>query len=149
MIFTEGELSYMATQRLGRLATIQPSGDPQVSPVSCYYNPDTGTIDIGGHNMAASRKYRNVQHNPRAAVVIDDMTPGSPRAYKPSTVPSPEAVTASGATSTNQELTRTAGTGGVPARNHRDAACGCTPCSRADSVRFTTSTLLLEQQFAL
>jgi pyridoxamine 5'-phosphate oxidase family protein len=78
MIFTEGELSYMATQRLGRLATIQPSGDPQVSPVSCYYNPDTGTIDIGGHNMAASRKYRNVQHNPRAAVVIDDMTPGSP-----------------------------------------------------------------------
>jgi pyridoxamine 5'-phosphate oxidase family protein len=78
MIFTEGELSYIATQRLGRLATIQPSGDPQVSPVSCYYNPGTGTIDIGGHNMAASRKYRNVQHNPRAAVVIDDMTPGSP-----------------------------------------------------------------------
>jgi pyridoxamine 5'-phosphate oxidase family protein len=78
MTFTEGELSYLATQRLGRLATIQPSGAPQVNPVSCYYNPVTGTIDIGGHNMAASRKYHNVRRNPRAAVVIDDMTPGSP-----------------------------------------------------------------------
>jgi pyridoxamine 5'-phosphate oxidase family protein len=101
MIFTEGELSYMATQRLGRLATIQPSGDPQVSPVSCYYNPDTGTIDIGGHNMAASRKYRNVQHNPRAAVVIDDMTPGSPPRIRcleirgrARAIPSPDSTTA-------------------------------------------------------
>lgn len=101
MIFTEGELSYIATQRLGRLATIQPCGDPQVSPVSCYYNPDTGTIDIGGHNMAASRKYRNVQHNPRAAVVIDDMTPGSPPRIRcleirgrAQAIPSPESTTA-------------------------------------------------------
>ena len=77
-IFTEGELAYIAAQRLGRLATVQPSGDPQVNPVSCYYNPDTGTIDIGGRNMTASRKYRNIQRNPRAAVVIDDMTPGRP-----------------------------------------------------------------------
>ena len=59
VIFTERELAYIAAQRLGRLATIQPSGDPQVNPVSCYYNPATGTIDIGGHNMTASRKYRN------------------------------------------------------------------------------------------
>jgi|SRR6185437_4584379 len=101
MILTEGELSYMATQRLGRLATIQPSGDPQVSPVSCYYNPDTGTIDIGGHNMAASRKYRNVQHNPRAAIVIDDMTPGSPPRIRcleirgrAQAIPSPDSTTA-------------------------------------------------------
>jgi pyridoxamine 5'-phosphate oxidase family protein len=77
-IFTEGELAYIAAQRLGRLATVQPSGDPQVNPVSCYYNPATGTIDIGGRNLAASRKYRNVQRNPRAAVVIDDMAPGHP-----------------------------------------------------------------------
>ena len=78
VIFTEGELAYIAAQRLGRLATVQPSGYPQVNPVSCYYNPATGTIDIGGHNMTASRKYRNVQGNPRAAVVIDDMIPGRP-----------------------------------------------------------------------
>ena len=45
MIFTERELAYIAAQRLGRLATIQPSGAPQVNPASCYYNPATGTID--------------------------------------------------------------------------------------------------------
>jgi pyridoxamine 5'-phosphate oxidase family protein len=78
MIFTDGEISYIASQRLGRLATIQPSGDPQVNPVSCYYNPSTETIDIGGHNMAPSKKYRNVQHNPRVAVVIDDISQTDP-----------------------------------------------------------------------
>jgi pyridoxamine 5'-phosphate oxidase family protein len=80
--FTEGEVAYIASQRLGRLATVAPSGDPQVNPVSCYYNPATGTVDIGGHNMTVSRKYRNVQRNPRVAVVIDDMTPGSPPRFR-------------------------------------------------------------------
>lgn len=72
-IFTAGEITYIATQKLGRLATIGPGGNPQVNPVSCYYNPARQTIDIGGHDMAASRKYRNAQANPRVAVVIDDM----------------------------------------------------------------------------
>ncbi|SDM37875.1 PPOX class F420-dependent oxidoreductase [Nonomuraea jiangxiensis] len=72
-VLTEGEIAYVAAQRLGRLATVAPDGAPQVNPVSCYFNPATNTIDIGGHNMAASRKYRNVQANPQAAVVIDDM----------------------------------------------------------------------------
>jgi pyridoxamine 5'-phosphate oxidase family protein len=78
MTLTAGELRYIATQRLGRLATIQPSGAPQVNPVSCYYNAATGTIDIGGHSMAASRKYRNILANPRVAVVLDDMVPARP-----------------------------------------------------------------------
>ncbi|HZR53442.1 MAG TPA: PPOX class F420-dependent oxidoreductase [Streptosporangiaceae bacterium] len=78
MVFTAGEIAYIGAQRLGRLATVQPSGDPQVNPVSCYYNPDTGTIDIGGRAMAVSRKYRNVSRNPRVAVVIDDMAAGPP-----------------------------------------------------------------------
>jgi len=75
-IFTAGEISYITAQRLGRLATVAPDGSPQVNPVSCYFNPTTNTIDIGGHNMASSRKYRNVQANPRAAVVVDDMPGG-------------------------------------------------------------------------
>ena len=78
MSLTAGQIAYLTQQRIGRLATVRPGGQPQVNPVSCYYNPGTGTIDIGGHNMTASRKYRNVQRNPRAAVVIDDMTPGRP-----------------------------------------------------------------------
>ncbi|MEU9834107.1 PPOX class F420-dependent oxidoreductase [Streptosporangium sp. NPDC048047] len=73
---TAGEIAYIIARRLGRLATVAPDGSPQVNPVSCYHNPATGTLDIGGHAMAASRKYRNVRENPRVAVVIDDMPAG-------------------------------------------------------------------------
>ena len=73
-IFTAGELAYLAAQRLGRLATIGSDGGPQVNPVSCYYNPAGRTIDIGGHDMARSRKYRNATANPQVAVVVDDMS---------------------------------------------------------------------------
>ncbi|GII79359.1 hypothetical protein Sru01_43410 [Sphaerisporangium rufum] len=73
---TAGEIAYLGARRLGRLATVAPDGAPQVNPVSCYYNPATGTIDIGGHAMAASRKFRNVRANPRVAVVVDDMPGG-------------------------------------------------------------------------
>lgn len=73
MIFTEAELEYLARQRLGRLATQQPDGTLQVSPVGFGVNTALGTIDIGGHAMAASRKYRNVAANGRAAFVVDDI----------------------------------------------------------------------------
>jgi pyridoxamine 5'-phosphate oxidase family protein len=73
MSFTSAEHAYLATQRLGRLATVQPNGTLQVSPVGFRYNASTGTIDIGGFNMASSRKFRNVAHNGRAAFVVDDL----------------------------------------------------------------------------
>ena len=73
MTFTAAELQYLATQPLGRLATIQPDGTLQVSPVGFHYNNDLATIDIGGWNMAASRKYRNVAADGRVAFVVDDL----------------------------------------------------------------------------
>ena len=73
MSFTDAELSYLASQRIGRLATAQPNGTLQVNPVGFRYNADAGTIDIGGYNMAASRKFRNVAANGRVAFVVDDM----------------------------------------------------------------------------
>ncbi|KAA2261412.1 PPOX class F420-dependent oxidoreductase [Solihabitans fulvus] len=78
MSFTDAELGYLATQRLGRLATRQPNGTLQVSPVGFSYNSDTGTIDIGGHNMAASRKFRNVVDNGQVAFVVDDIASVQP-----------------------------------------------------------------------
>ena len=71
--FTEAELEYLSTQRLGRLATVQPDGTLQVSPVGFHHNAELDTIDIGGYNMAASRKFRNVADNGRVAFVIDDV----------------------------------------------------------------------------
>jgi pyridoxamine 5'-phosphate oxidase family protein len=73
MAFTQEELDYLSSQRLGRLATTQPDGTLQVSPVGFHYNADTATIDIGGFNMARSRKYRNVADNGRVAFVVDDL----------------------------------------------------------------------------
>jgi pyridoxamine 5'-phosphate oxidase family protein len=73
MTFTPGELEYLASQRLGRLATAQPDGTLQVSPVGFRYNAGAGTIDIGGWHMSASRKFRNVAANGRVAFVVDDV----------------------------------------------------------------------------
>ena len=78
MTFTVSELGYLATQRLGRLATVQRDGTLQVSPVGFRYNPSTATIDIAGYHMAASRKFRNVADNGRVAFVVDDIASVQP-----------------------------------------------------------------------
>lgn len=74
--FTPAELTYLLDERrLGRLATADATGAPHVVPVGWSYNRELGTIDISGSNFAATRKYRNVQANPRAAFVVDDVLP--------------------------------------------------------------------------
>jgi pyridoxamine 5'-phosphate oxidase family protein len=78
MTFNQAEIDYLASQRLGRLATAQPDGTLQVSPVGFHYDPELGVIDIGGYNMAASRKYRNVADNGRVAFVVDDVVSVQP-----------------------------------------------------------------------
>jgi pyridoxamine 5'-phosphate oxidase family protein len=78
MTLTEAERSYLSTQTLGRLATIDPNGAPQNNPVGFRYNSDTGTIDIGGHNMGASRKFHNVEANGQASFVVDDVASVDP-----------------------------------------------------------------------
>ncbi|MGK5682306.1 PPOX class F420-dependent oxidoreductase [Actinoplanes sp. URMC 104] len=78
MTFTEAERAYLASQHLGRLATLRPDGTLQNSPVGFRHNEATGTIDIAGHNMAASRKYRNVAATGQVAFVVDDISSTSP-----------------------------------------------------------------------
>jgi pyridoxamine 5'-phosphate oxidase family protein len=75
--FTDQQLAYLATQRLGRLATVDVAGAPQNSPVGFRINDD-GTIDIGGRAMAETRKWRNVKRNPNVALVIDDLASTDP-----------------------------------------------------------------------
>lgn len=76
-VFSPAELEYLASQRLGRLATIGPDGAPHVVPVGYRYNAETDTIDIGGRRMGSSRKWRDVAGEPRVAFVVDDVVPGS------------------------------------------------------------------------
>jgi pyridoxamine 5'-phosphate oxidase family protein len=73
MVFTQAEQEYLASQRIGRLATVAPDGAPQNNPVGFWINPDTGTIDIGGRAMGATRKFRNVEAGSRVALVIDEV----------------------------------------------------------------------------
>jgi pyridoxamine 5'-phosphate oxidase family protein len=72
-IFSDAELTYLAAQRLGRLATVQPGGTLQVSPVGFTYNAELTTIDIHGYQLSASRKFRNIADNGRVAFVVDDI----------------------------------------------------------------------------
>src|SRR5712692_10203656 len=80
-VFTPAEIAYLQSQRLGRLATVGPDGQPHVVPVSFRYNPTSDTIDIGGHDFAKRKKFRDVRRNPRVAFVVDDLAsvnPGGP-----------------------------------------------------------------------
>ncbi|HZC04517.1 MAG TPA: PPOX class F420-dependent oxidoreductase [Ktedonobacterales bacterium] len=73
--FSEAEIAYIKSQRLGRLATVNAAGEPHVVPVGFRYNPATDTIDIGGHGIGGSRKYRDATARPMVAFVVDDVLP--------------------------------------------------------------------------
>jgi pyridoxamine 5'-phosphate oxidase family protein len=75
--FSRAELAYLASQRLGRLATIDASGAPQNNPVGYVVEAD-GTIVIGGYRLATTRKFRNVQANEHVAFVVDDIVSVDP-----------------------------------------------------------------------
>jgi pyridoxamine 5'-phosphate oxidase family protein len=74
---------YLRSQRLGRIATVDPRGRPRVVPTGFRYNAETGTIDLSGANLASTRRYQDVQQNPHVAFVVDDLVstdPWRPRA---------------------------------------------------------------------
>lgn len=72
-LFTDIELAYLAGQRLGRLATIDRHGRPQNNPVGFWINEELDTIDIGGRELAKSRKFGNIAENPYVSLVVDDL----------------------------------------------------------------------------
>src|SRR5690242_6206594 len=76
--FSAAEISYLQSQRLARIATVGADGQPHVVPLAFRYNPETDTIDVGGHDFAKRKKYRDVQENPRVAIVIDDLASVDP-----------------------------------------------------------------------
>ena len=76
---TSAEIAYLQSQRMARIATVGSNGQPHVVPVAFRYNPETKTIDIGGHDGFAKRKkWRDVMNNPKVAVVIDDIVSVNP-----------------------------------------------------------------------
>ena len=59
--FTDAEIEFVNSQRLGRVATVGADGMPHVMPVAVFYDPDA--------------EFRDAQRRPKAAVVIDDPGP--------------------------------------------------------------------------
>jgi pyridoxamine 5'-phosphate oxidase family protein len=73
-VFSNNELTYLlGERRLARIATVGKDGTPHVAPVGWSYNSGDDTIDVGGLDLERTKKYRDVQSNGRAAVVIDDI----------------------------------------------------------------------------
>lgn len=75
------ERAFLSDARLlGRIATVGRDGTPHVVPVGWNYKSETDTIEVGGHDLAATRKYRDIERTGRAAIVIDEvLPPWSPR----------------------------------------------------------------------
>ena len=73
-VFREAELEYLSGGlQLGRIATVGADGTPHVVPVGWIYNAARDTIDVGGHELERSKKFRDVARSGRAAIVIDDL----------------------------------------------------------------------------
>jgi PPOX class F420-dependent enzyme/OxyR family protein len=81
-VFSPEQIAYLTGERrLGRLARVQPDGLPHLVPVGWSYNAALGTIDISGRNFAATKKFHNVELNPKVAFLVDDvLPPWQPRA---------------------------------------------------------------------
>jgi pyridoxamine 5'-phosphate oxidase family protein len=81
------ENQYLKTQRLARIATASPQGEPEVSPVAFEY--DGKYFYVGSHDQSIffrTRRYKNIKNgNTRVCLVIDDLEsidPWKPRAIK-------------------------------------------------------------------
>ena len=78
-VFTRAELAYLhGGRRLGRVATVGKDSTPHVVPVGWMHNRELDTIDIGGHGLERTKKYRDVQRTGRAGIVIDDLESTDP-----------------------------------------------------------------------
>ena len=83
-MFSEAEIAYLKSQYLARLGTVSSQGQPTVAAVG--FELDGTRFYIGGLDLPASRKYRNVAAgNQKVSLIIDDLEsvqPWKPRQIK-------------------------------------------------------------------
>lgn len=70
MALNDAERAYLASERVGRLATVGPTGFPHVMPVR-YSLTDEGALEFDADGI----KLRNLSAEPRVAFVVDGMGP--------------------------------------------------------------------------
>lgn len=77
MSFTDEEINYLRSQRLARIATVAPDGQPDVTAVG--FDFDGAYFYVGTHATTKTRKQRNVEAgNTKVALVIDDLVSTKP-----------------------------------------------------------------------
>lgn len=90
-LFSQKEMDYLNSQRLARIATAsaptlsEEAGPAQPDVVPVGYDFDGDCFYVGGMNLLKSTKYKNVLHNNKVAIVIDDLKsvdPWDPRGMK-------------------------------------------------------------------
>lgn len=82
-VFTDREIEYLHSQRLARLATASPTGQPDVATVGFAIDGDA--VVSSGFDITKTVRYGNLLANPRAAIVVDDLAtvhPWRPRGVK-------------------------------------------------------------------
>lgn len=77
-VFTPEEIEYLQGNKLGRLGTADADRQPHMIPVTYFFNEEENTIDVGGLDFGAGKKWRDVQQNPKVAFLVDDVI-GPPR----------------------------------------------------------------------
>jgi pyridoxamine 5'-phosphate oxidase family protein len=79
-MFSQKETEYLRSQRLARIGTASSTtGDsiqPDVVPVG--FDFDGQYFYVSGMNLIKSTTYKNVQKNPKVALVIDDLNSVNP-----------------------------------------------------------------------
>jgi pyridoxamine 5'-phosphate oxidase family protein len=86
VIFSQKETEYLGSQRIARIATASLREgiiQPDVVPVG--FDFDGEYFYVSGMNLLKSTKYKNVQKNPRVALVVDDLksvNPWEPRGIR-------------------------------------------------------------------
>lgn len=73
MSFSADEVAYLASNGMGRIATVDSGGQPDVVPVAVEFDGVVFWVG-GGATVTATRKFRNLAAgNQKVALVIDDM----------------------------------------------------------------------------
>ncbi|MDV3292837.1 MAG: PPOX class F420-dependent oxidoreductase [Nitrososphaerales archaeon] len=75
-VLSEREAEYLAENMIGRVATVSPSMQPHVVPVT--YRFDGTSVFFGGWNLTRSLKFRNLSANGKVAFVVDDIVSTRP-----------------------------------------------------------------------
>ena len=78
-MFTDQQVTFLRSQGLARIATVDVEGQPDVVPVAFEYDGTHFWVGGSGLSVTRTRKFRNVTlGNHRVAIVVDDVVSFDP-----------------------------------------------------------------------